>query len=183
MTFETLWYIDRAAGLVSYVSLYLAVLTGVFYNTKRFGELNRAADRVHVPISVFATLTVLGHGVVGAFDTLAILDGAVPSPNYPINFFVNGVLVGVGGLLLLMVAVIAFLDPRRFDRPYSPRVVHAFAYGGYAFATVHTVAVGTDIGRLLRVSILSSVAFVVYLLIVRSLSAKLGETEVGTDMA
>lgn len=164
---ELVWFVDRAAGLVSYVVLYLAVLTGILYNTERFGVLHDAARRIHVEVSVLATLLLFGHAAVGVLDTWLVVDGQVPQPAYSTAYLLGGVVVGAGGLLLVVVAVLGFLDPRRFERPWTPQVVHAFAYGGFAFATVHAAAVGTDVVGLVSPGLVAASAFLVYVLALR----------------
>lgn len=166
---EAIWYLDRGAALLAYPMLYLAVLTGIFYNTRTFGRLHEAARRVHVEVSVFAMILTLLHGLLGVLDTWLVVTGEVPQPSYSVGFLLGGVAVGVGALLLLVVAVLGFLDARRFERPWGPRVVHAFAYGGFAFGTIHAAAIGTDVTGLIRPVIGTTVAFLVYVLLLRAL--------------
>jgi hypothetical protein len=164
---ELVWLLDRATALVAYPLLYAAVVTGIFYNTRSFGPLFRLAQRVHVPVSVLALVVTAGHVALGVADTWLVVQGVVPQPNYSTPYLLAGVVVGAGSTLLVAVAVLGFLDARRFPRPWGPRVVHAFAYGGYAFATVHAVAIGTDVVGLSRSLVLLGVTFVAYLLVVR----------------
>jgi hypothetical protein len=164
---EIVWYLDRAAGLVAYATLYLATLTGIFAATPRFGTLNDAASRVHVEVSVLATAVILGHALLGVADSWLVATGQVPQPPYSMDFFLAGVVVGAGSFVLLVVAVVGFLDASRFERPWGPRVVHAFAYGGVAFATVHAVGVGTDVTSLATSLAVAGLAFLVYVLLLR----------------
>ncbi|WP_148416810.1 hypothetical protein [Haloferax sp. KTX1] len=164
------WYLDRALALVSYPALYLAVLTGILYNAEAFGPLRDAARRIHVEASVFAMMLVLAHGVVGLADVWTVLDGAAPVPDYGLPYLLAGSAVGVGALVVLVVAVLGFLDPRRFARPWSPRVVHAFAYAGFGFATVHAAAVGTDLAGFAVPGLVALVGFLAYVLALRALS-------------
>ncbi|MFB6184693.1 MAG: hypothetical protein ABEI96_09085 [Haloarculaceae archaeon] len=161
------WYLDRGAAIVAYPSLYLAVLTGIFYNTESFGPLYDAARRVHIEVSVFATLVTLLHAALGVLDTWLVVTGQVPDPAYSLAYLLAGVGVGAGALLLLLVAVLGFLDARRFQRPWGPRVVHAFAYGGFAFGTIHAAAVGTDVTGLIAPLLVPTTAFLVYVLLLR----------------
>lgn len=167
---ELVWHLDRATALVAYATLYLAVLTGIFYNTDRFGRLHRAARTVHVEVSVLAMLVTLVHVVLGIVDTALVATGNVPQPAYSLAYMLAGVAVGGGGVLLLVVAVLGFLDPSRFERPWGPTVVHAFAYGGFAFVTVHAVAVGTDVVSLVSPFGVALLAFLVYVLLLRLLA-------------
>jgi|GEM_PF-309383 len=161
------WYLDRGAALVAYAGLYLAVLTGVLYNTESFGMFHEAARRVHIEVSVFAVIVTLGHAAIGLLDTFMVVDGQVPPPSYSVPYMLGGVVVGVGGLLLTIVAVLGFLDARRFERPWTPRLVHAFAYGGFAFGTIHAAAIGTDVVGLIRPLLVAALMFVVYVLLLR----------------
>ncbi|MFB6107347.1 MAG: hypothetical protein ABEJ82_00715 [Haloplanus sp.] len=173
-----LWYLDRASGLLAYATLYVAVLTGVFYTGEEFGALTRLARRYHVRLALLSTLLFLFHAVVGFADAGLVVTGRVPAPRYPTWYFVVGTAVGGEALLLLVVAVLGFLDARRFDRPWTPRVVHALAYGGYAFATVHLFAIGSDVDATARLLVLVSLAGLAYALLLRLL-AEVGALRVG----
>ena len=164
---EAVWYLDRAAALLAYPSLYLAVLTGVFYNPPGFGVLHDASRRVHIELSVFALLITLIHSVLGILDSYYVLTGGVPEPAYTTTYFAAGVGVGVGALLMLLVAVAGFVDAARFDGDWGPRSVHAFAYAGFAFSTLHAAAVGTDVTGLIRPVLGSTTVFLVYVLFLR----------------
>jgi hypothetical protein len=161
------WYLDRAAALVAYPSLYLAVLTGILYNTEEFGVLHDAARRIHVELSVFATLVVLLHAVLGVLDAWFVATGQVPQPAYSLPYFLAGSAVGVGALCMLVVAVLGFADAGRFRGTWGPRVVHGFAYAGFVFATVHAAAIGTDVTGLIRPALGTTTAFLVYVLLLR----------------
>ena len=82
---------------------------------------------------------------------------------------VGGVVVGGGALLLLVVAVLGFTDPARFSRPWGPRVVHTFAYGGFMFGTIHAAAIGTDIQELIIPLLGPTAVFISYVLCLRVL--------------
>lgn len=167
---ELVWYLDRAAGLLAYSALYVAVLSGIFYNASGFGWLQTAARRVHIEVSVFALVLIALHGLLGLADTWFIATGATPMPPYGLSYLLVGVVVGVGSLFVILVAVLGFLDARRFQRPWSPTVVHAFTYAGFAFATVHAVAVGTDLVGIARPAVIGAGAFLVYALLLRTLA-------------
>ncbi|MHB9287074.1 hypothetical protein ACKVMT_08545 [Halobacteriales archaeon Cl-PHB] len=166
---ELVWLVDRASGLLAYAALYLAVVTGVFYNARDFGWLTAAARRTHVEVSMLALALLALHGVVGALDTWFVVSGETPAPPGGTDYLLVGVAVGVGALLVLVVAVLGFVDARRFDRPWSPKVVHGLAYVGFAFATVHAAAVGTDVAGLVRPALVGGGSFVVYALLLRTL--------------
>lgn len=167
---ELVWYLDRAAGLVGYAALYLAVLTGVLYNAEGFGPLKDAARRVHVEISVFALLVLVGHGLLGVVDTWFVVTGETPPPAYGVSYLLGGVAVGAGAFLLLVVGVLGFVDARRFERPWTPTVVHAFTYGAFAFGTIHAAAVGTDLLGFVRPGLVAGLVFLAYVLLLRTLA-------------
>jgi hypothetical protein len=169
---ELVWLLDRGAALVAYPALYLAMLTGILYNTESFGVLHEAAQRLHIELSVFAMLVTLLHAALGLLDTWFVVTGQASLPAYSLSYFLGGVIVGIGALLLLVVAVVGFIDARRFSRPWGPRVVHSFAYGGFAFGTVHAAAVGTDVTGLIRPLLGPTLAFLVYVLLLRVLIPK-----------
>ncbi|WP_423745428.1 hypothetical protein V5735_05425 (plasmid) [Haladaptatus sp. SPP-AMP-3] len=152
-----LWYLDRASALVLYPALWLTVLTGVFFTERRFGAIHRLSLRTHIELAVFAVGMMALHAVVGTIDAWLVVDGIAPAPNYPFSLFIAG--VGVGGVtvVLVIVAVLGFLEPRRFEHP---KAIHALAYGGFAFATVHAVAIGSDMTGLLGQLVVASVGFV-----------------------
>lgn len=164
---EVLWYLDRAAGLVGFATLYLAVLTGILYEAREFGVFHVAAKRVHIEVSVLAVIVTLVHAILGVFDTWLVIDGQAPPPTYSTGYLLAGAVVGAGSLLLVIVSVLGFLDAQRFDRPWTPRVVHAFAYGGFAFATIHAAAIGTDLVALIRPGLVAAGAFLGYVLLLR----------------
>lgn len=167
-----LWYVDRASGLLAFATLYVAVLTGVFYSAREFARLSRFARRVHVRLAVLSTLLFLFHGAVGAVDAGLVLDGVVPAPPYPTWYFVAGAIVGAEALGLLVVALLGFVDPRRFERPWTPRAVHALAYGGYGFVTVHVVAIGSDVDATFRLAVFASLALLAVALALRILAER-----------
>jgi hypothetical protein len=169
---QLVWLLDRGAALVTYPMLYLAVLTGIFYNTESFGILHEAAQRIHIELSVFAMTVTLLHAGLGVFDAWFVVTGQVPAPAYSMPYFLGGVVVGAGALLLLVVAVLGFTDAKRFQRPWGPRVVHSFAYAGFAFGTIHAAAIGTDMAGLVRPLLGPSVAFLVYVLLLRLLALR-----------
>lgn len=166
---DLIWLLDRASALVAFPALYLSVLTGILYNASSFGVLHDVSRRVHIELSVFAMLVTLVHGVLGTIDTWYVITGQTETA-YSTSYFLGGVAVGVGALVLLAVAVLGFTDARRFERPWGPRVVHAFAYGGFGFATVHAAAVGTDVAGLIRPVFGPAIAFLAYVLLLRLLS-------------
>ncbi|MHB8604852.1 MAG: hypothetical protein ACYDCK_06305 [Thermoplasmatota archaeon] len=161
------WYLDRASGLTAYFLLWLAVFTGIFYNATSFEGAYRASNRLHTPVSWLSAAALALHVAVGTLDSAFVLLHTVPQPAYSYAYFVVGDLVGAGGLVLVVVSILAFVDPKRFKRPWDPKVVHAFAYGGFLFATYHAVALGTDLTGFAVLGVLGGTLFLLYVLILR----------------
>ncbi|TKX83541.1 hypothetical protein EXE43_23715, partial [Halorubrum sp. SS5] len=84
---QLVWLLDRGAALVTYPALYLAVLTGILYNTESFGMLHEAAQRIHIELSVFAMIVTLLHAGLGVLDAWFVITGQVPAPAYSMPYF------------------------------------------------------------------------------------------------
>lgn len=162
-----LWYLDRGSALAAYVFLWLAVITGVLFNARGFGALHDAAKKAHVSTSVLACAALLTHVGVGTYDAMLVVAGQVPHPAYSDAYFASGLVVGAGALLLVVTAVLGFLDAKRFPRPWDPRTVHTLAYAGFAFATLHAVALGTDVRGIALPGVLAAGMFLCYVLTLR----------------
>ena len=139
------WYLDRSAGIVALVALWLSVLTGIAYNARGFGPLHRASRILHLPASVVASTALLAHVAIGLIDAGIVLARQVPHPAYSDAYFLVGLGVGIVALLVIVTSTLAFIDPKRFERPWDPRLVHAFAYFGFVAAIVHAIALGSDL--------------------------------------
>lgn len=163
-----LWYLDRGSALVAYGALWLAAMTGVFHNARDMGALHRAARALHTPASVLASAAVLGHVALGTIDSALLLLGVVPHPSYSDAWFLGGVVIGIASLLLLVTAVLGFLDARSFPRPWDARTVHLFAYGGFAFASLHAIALGSDVAAWAVSAVVAASLFLVVALALRA---------------
>lgn len=168
-----IWYLDRGSALVAYAALWLAVLTGILHTARALGSLHEAARRTHVPASVVASVTLLLHVAVGSVDAWLVLSSRVPHPAFSDAYLLVGLLVGVAALLLIVVSVLGFIDARRFQRPWDPRAVHALAYGGFVFATLHAVAVGSDLATLAWPGLAAITGLLLFALALRVLADRL----------
>ncbi|MGA9400431.1 hypothetical protein [Haladaptatus sp.] len=162
----TLWYLDRASALVLFPALWLTVLTGIFFTARGFGLIHRLSRRIHIELAVFGIGMMAVHAIVGTVDAWLVVDGSAPAPNYPLSLFLAGVGVGAVSLVVLVLATLGFLEPRRFD---NPGAVHALAYGGFAFGIIHAVAIGSDMTGLLGQLVVGSVVFVILALALKLL--------------
>ena len=158
--FETLalWYFDRGSGLVLIPALWVAVLTGVFVRTRVPRVFHEFSTRYHLRVAIFSVSVLIIHAAIGTLDTVFVVTGTVPAPNYPLWFFVVGTVVGAGAFTTILVAVSSFIAPSWFT---DPVLVHALAYIGFGTGVLHAVALGTDVGAFVRSLLWSSLAFVV----------------------
>ena len=143
-----LWWAARAFGFVSYVALWIAMLSGVLVGAKGIdGLIDRkvllelhqqwtlsgvAATTVHVLAVV--TNEHAGIGVVGALVPFAspIMTGAV----------------GVGVVAFWAFALVAVSSWLRTRLSYAAwRAIHALAFGAFLLALVHAVTSGADSGE------------------------------------
>ncbi len=169
---ELIWLLDRSSGLIAYSTLFISVFTGIFYNSKQFGILYQASQKIHIEISVFSIIVMFIHSILGFIDTWMVVSGQTPEPNYGSLYLFIGSLVGFGGLWLILIAVLGFIDAKRFDRPWTPRIVHMFSYGGFIFVTIHSAAIGTDLINLIKPILVSCIVFIIYALILRGIMSK-----------
>lgn len=165
------WLLDRATGLLAYPALWLAVASGIWYDASELGPLRDAAHAAHIPIAAFASFLVVAHGALGTVDLVLVTTGRSPVPDYGLPYLAAGVAVGAGALLVLAVAVLAFLDPVRAARPWSPTVVHWLSYVGFGFATVHGAAIGTDVTWVPTRWVVASLVVLAYMVAIREVVA------------
>lgn len=160
----TLWLLDRGTALTSLPALWSAVLTGAFVRTGRPAFASAFSNRWHTRIAMFGLLVAGMHAVVGAVDAILLGAGLAPAPGYPTWFFIAGVLIGLLSLVAILVAVLSFLAPWRFD---NPSLVHWLAYVGFVLGVVHAVAIGTDVVGLTRTLVASSLVVIALALVVK----------------
>lgn len=142
---QFLWVLARVAGLASYASLAIAVLTGIALRTAVLDWLgsNRALRSLHefttvlwIPLGVLH----IGSLVLDHTARINVLDVFVP-------FFTSyGTLaIGLGTLsldLLVIVTITAWLKRRM--QPGLWRWVHRLSYLAFAMLFLHAVLGGTD---------------------------------------
>ncbi|MFB6169880.1 MAG: hypothetical protein ABEJ06_01925 [Haloarculaceae archaeon] len=158
------WLLDRGTALVAFPALWVAVLTGVFVRTRRPATLHAFSNRWHTRLSVFALVVAGMHAVTGLADAVFLEAGLAPAPGYPDWLFLAGVGVGVLSLVAVVVAVVSFLAPWRFE---DPSLVHALAYLGFALGAVHAVAIGTDVVGLTERLVVASLVVVAAALVLK----------------
>jgi len=143
-----LWWASRAFGFVSYVALWLAMLTGVLLSTQRLPkridrkvlfELHQQWTLAAVIATALHVLSVVTHPEAG----VGILGATVPYASEQLTGAVALGVLAMWGLALL--AVSSWLRSR--IAPSTWRVIHASAFGAFLVALAHSVAAGTDSGQ------------------------------------
>jgi predicted ferric reductase len=139
------WHIARSTGLVAWLALALAMITG--------GLL---ANRVvHRPMSVRRTVGLHRHLAAVGLGLVAVHLGALLADNY-VKFSVADLLIpfhstwrpaalawGIASLAALTVVEVSSLAHRRLSKR-TWRLVHQCSALGFASATVHLLQAGTD---------------------------------------
>jgi len=164
---QTMWYITRAAGLTSYVLIWLSVVWGLAIPSKifdRFIKGNFSYD-FHEFLSLAAIGFVLLHMIVLLFDgymPYSLTQLLVPflSPYRP-------TWVGIGAIgfyLTLLVTVTFYLRSRIGMKVF--KVIHYLSLVSYIGATLHGFFAGTDSSLLSVMGLYASTFLVVVFLTV-----------------
>jgi len=139
------WVMARVAGLSSYASLAIAVVTGIALRSAVLDWLgsNRAVRSLHEYTTVLWIPLAFLHLAALLLDTTArigLLDLVVP-----FHSSYGTLAIGLGALsvdVLLVVSVTAFLKRRMAKELWL--WVHRLAYVGFALIFLHAVLSGTD---------------------------------------
>ena len=139
------WVMARVAGLSSYASLAIAVVTGIALRTAVLDWLgsNRAVRSLHEYTTVlWIPLAVLHVGAL-LLDTTArigLLDVVVP---FHSSYGTLGIGLGALSLDVVVAVTVAALLRRRMNR-VAWTWLHRLAYVAFALIFVHAVLTGTD---------------------------------------
>ncbi len=140
-----LWWAARAFGFVSYVALWLAMLTGVLLSTQRLPkridrkvlfELHQQWTLAAVVATALHVLALVTHPESGVGVTGALVPYASSQLTGPVALGV----FAMWGLALL--AVSSWLRSRISSTAW--RIIHTTAFGAFLVALAHSVAAGTD---------------------------------------
>lgn len=140
-----LWWASRAFGFVSYVALWLSMLTGVLLSTQKLSkrvdrkvlfELHQQWTLAAVIATVLHMLAVVTHPEAG----VGVLGALAP---YASRQLTGPVALGVFAMWGLgVVAVSSWL--RSHISPATWRVVHTLAFGAFLVALAHSISAGSD---------------------------------------
>jgi len=142
-----LWWAARAFGFVSYVALWIAMLSGVLVGAKGIDGLidRKVLLELHQQWTLSGVVATVAHllaVVTNAHAGIGVMGALVPfaSPS------MTGA-VGVGAVAFWAFGLMAATSWWRTRIPYTAwRAIHALAFGAFLLALIHSVASGTDSG-------------------------------------
>ena len=170
------WYVTRAAGLTSYILLWLSMVWGMAISTKILSPTVEATYSYdfHEFISLLGLGFVLLHVVVLTVDQFlpfSVWQILIPFLGSYRPFWVG---LGIIGFYIFLLVTVTFYM-RRAIGPRAFRSIHALSLIGYLGATLHGFFAGTDsalpVTRLIYAGTFLVIVFLtVYWLVMRSFS-------------
>jgi predicted ferric reductase len=145
MDSRMVWYVARAAGVVTWGLLVASMVWGLLYATRVLGRRVAAwwLLGVHRFLGALAVVFLGVHVVMLLFDDFVpftVRDVLVPfaGPWHPVA-------VGWGQIAMYVFLAVELTSLAKASLPYTVwRVVHLGSYPVFALATVHALASGTD---------------------------------------
>jgi predicted ferric reductase len=139
------WYFARAAGLVSFLLLYISIFLGLTVRIPFLRKLISPAysPNLHRILSLYALLFALLHGVVLIFDNainFTLVDVFVP---FAASYHPQSVALGILAFYLMLILVITSYG-KRFISHKVWRVTHFMNIVLYVIGIIHAVTLGTD---------------------------------------
>jgi predicted ferric reductase len=144
-TVQAWWYVTRAAGLTSYLLLWLSMVWGLAISTKFF---HPAVDGSY-SYDFHEFLSLLGLGFVLLHVTVLMFDQFLPFSIWQILIpFVDTyrpfwVGLGIIGFYLSLLVTVTFYL-RKIIGSQAFRKIHVLSLAGYLGATLHGLFAGTD---------------------------------------
>lgn len=166
-----IWYLARAAGMTTYLLLWLSVITGLGLTTKLLGfvgdagiimQLHRLATDLAIAGTVVHLLSVALDPTVeiGMLGVLVPFVTAVRQPWMDLGILAAYGLIGIS----LSFAARRWIGKERW------RALHYLTFGFWAMALVHGIGAGTDSGTIWASSLyLLTSTSIVFLLVYRIL--------------
>ena len=147
------WYVSRSTGIVTWGLLVASMLWGFLYATRLLGRRARPwwMLGVHRFLGALAVAFVVVHVlalIADSYTSFGLVDILVPfaSAWRPIP-----VALGIVGFYVLVAVELTSLAQRYLPRTVW-RQIHLASYGLFAFATLHALSAGTDVGDVLSVA-------------------------------
>jgi sulfoxide reductase heme-binding subunit YedZ len=142
---SVLWYVTRAAGLVSLLLLTAVVVLGILLSTRWASPTwpRFLSQLMHRSLSLTAVVFILLHiltAVLDPFARLGLTDALIPfTSSYRTLWLGLGV---VASELIAALVITSLLRARLGFRTW--RIVHWLAYASWPIALVHGLGTGTD---------------------------------------
>lgn len=145
MSREVLWYLDRAAGLVSLMLLTLGVVLGVVTALRvRNPQWPRfAMSQLHRNVALLALTFGTVHAATSVLDSyvhIGVADALVPFVSQYKPFWLG--LGAISADLMLAVLITTALRKRISKRAWHS--VHLLSYACWTGALIHSFALGSD---------------------------------------
>jgi predicted ferric reductase len=141
------WYAIRAAGLTSYILLFLSVVLGILQSLSLMGKWwRRGMYTVHCTACFYGLMFGMLHGFLLLFDNYSntfnytLRDILVP---FASNYMPLQTSLGILSLYIMFVLVATSKMIKYLGRKFW-KAIHYLAFPGYIFALYHGVSIGTD---------------------------------------
>lgn len=172
-TVQAWWYVTRAAGLTSYILLWLSMVWGMAISTKILSPTIEGTYSYdfHEFLSLLGLGFVLLHVVVLAVDRFLPFTGWQMLIPFIDTYRPLWVGLGIIGFYIFLLVTVTFYM-RQAIGPQAFRTIHALSLLGYLGATLHGLFAGTDsalpITKLIYAGTFLAVIFLtVYWLVIR----------------
>ena len=138
------WPATRAAGLTSYVLLFLSVVSGILQSLPGVLRRRRATlYALHCTACQYGLLFGFLHGLLMLGDTTVSYTWREILVPFTAPYLPLATGLGTIALYIMVVLVISSRLIKRIGRKFW-RVVHFLAFPGYLLALYHGIAMGTD---------------------------------------
>lgn len=139
----SVWVTTRAAGITSYLLLFVSTAAGLLMSSKLSGKKQAVILAVHQWTGWFGFLFGMVHGMVLLFDEYvgySALELAVPfaSDNHRWLTGIGTLSLYISGLLIASSDLMKKLGRKVW------RAIHLLAFASYGMALLHGVLIGTD---------------------------------------
>ncbi|MFZ2190320.1 MAG: ferric reductase-like transmembrane domain-containing protein [Candidatus Magasanikiibacteriota bacterium] len=139
------WYSTRAAGIISYILLFLISVSGIALSTgllyKFFGQV--WGWRIHQWIGIFMILSLVGHVVALAFDKFVIF--SIAELLIPFASDYKPILVALGIIsfyfFIILISTSLFVIQTKYK---LWRKIHYLSFPMFVGAFIHSIYLGTD---------------------------------------
>lgn len=177
-TVQAWWYVTRAAGLTSYILLWLSMVWGMAISTKILSPTIEATYSYdfHEFLSLLGLGFVLLHVIVLAVDRFLPFTGWQMLIPFIDTYRPLWVGLGIIGFYIFLLVTVTFYM-RQAIGPQAFRTIHVLSLLGYLGATLHGLFAGTDsalpITKLIYAGTFLVVIFLtVYWLVIRSFNTR-----------